>query len=642
MTGAPRQARVVVGAPRARWRPTRSVLPLLAAALPVLGAARPLLAQTFPAEVVEVDVAGNSTLAGKDIRRVVRTRGASFLFGAEFDPLLLDEDLRAVRLLYQREGFLAARVDARIDTVSTRRIPYQVAVRFVIEEGPRTFLESVDFGGNTIFTDAQLLGVLQLEPPGPFDPLEAEQDVFRLTGMYLDEGYLRAEVRAVVDTLDAGRLRRLHYRVDEGRRFRVGSFRVEGNQTTREQLIVRELTLEPGDYLRRSRLVKSEQNIYDTGLFTQVDIIPAGVGADSSILDLTVRVREREMRWFAAGIGYGTLDVLRLSGEWGHRNVGGAGRRLELSTLFATGIFPQETQRERLDVGFGQPRVFGTRSIGTINPFYERRREAFLRDNELVGDYRVQSLGVSAGLRREFSRRSRAWLTYTHSFLRLQEPSFTPAAAELDQLGFDEDGTAQDASIAFGRERDTRDRALKPRNGARTRVLGEVTAGRPWGFGRPFGKLTFLRGRYFSLGGGQVLTWRLSTGGVMSLVSDTPVPDRDRFKIGGETTVRGYEDRTLGPGNLMAASSLEWAIPLSDLVSAVLFVDGGGVWGSRADLHPGGFLSLKGTGAVRYATGLGLQWSTPVGPLEVGYGQQIGPPLSAGKGRPYVVLGQAF
>lgn len=640
MSGAPRQARVRGCPPAAPGR--RLAAPALLSFIPLLLAAPGLRAQNFPAEVVEVRVEGNEAVPEKSIRGVVRTRGASFLFGAQFDPLLLEEDLRAVRLLYQRQGFLGARVETRIDTVSTRRIPYQVVVRFEVEEGPRTWLESVDFAGHAVFRREQLLAAVKLVPPAPFDPVEAEQDVFRLTGLYLDEGYLRAEVRAVVDTLDGGASRRLRYQIDEGGRFRVGSFRVEGNETTRPELILRELTLAPGDFLRRSRLLEGEQRIYDTGLFTQVDIVPVSEGADSSILDLAIRVREREMRWLAAGIGYGTLDVLRLSGEWGHRNVGGAGRRLEFSSLFATGVFPQETQRVRLDVGLGQPRAFGTRSTGTVNPFYESRREDFRRDNVLVGDYRVRSLGVGAGLRREFNRRNRAWLTYTHSFLRLEETSFTPTAEDLDALGFGRDRSAQDASVAFGIERDTRDRALKPRRGARTRVLAEITAGRPWGFGRPFGKLTYLRGRYFSLGASHTFTWRTSAGGVMSLVGDSPVPDRDRFKIGGETTVRGYEDRTLGPGDLMGATSLEWAVALNAAISGVVFVDGGGVWGSGADLGAGDFLSLAGTGPVRYAAGLGLQWTTPIGPLELGYGQQIGPPLSAGKGRPYVVLGQTF
>jgi outer membrane protein insertion porin family len=617
---------------------------LLLLVLPLLLFARPAAAQsdTTPAEIVKVRIVGNDSLSTKAIRKVMQVREASLFHSAAFDRDLLEDDLLAIRGLYRSHGYLQAEVSGHRETLNARTIPHQVAVVVEIHEGLPTRVGTIRFAGNTVFSDAELAATVAMKQGGPYDPVEREKAHFRVTAKYLDEGYLKATVAVEVDSSQALR-RDLLFRVKEGNRFRAGRIRIEGNAITRDNIIRRELTIKSGEYLRRKEILTSQQNIYDTGLFTRVDLIPSTVAEDGERLDLTVRVRERDMRWLGAGVGYGTFDGMRLTGEWGHRNLAGTARRLDLRLTYGTALFPLETRRVEAGLELAQPRIIGARSLGVLTPFFQRRLENYLRVGLPDEDYRVQSVGTSASIRRDLGRRSRFWVEFTHTWLTLRSASFDTSDPDtLLALGFDRDGKAREASMTISFERDTRDRYLNPTRGVRTVLTGAITAGRPWGFNRTYGKITAFNVWHRPTAPGKVLSFRLNCGVVKSFAPDFPVPDRELFKIGGETTLRGYGDRELGPGTLQVTSTIDWLFPLHDRVQGVVFMDAGGVWEGRSGIKLSQFTSFDVHGPFRYSAGAGIRVQTPVGPLRFGYGQQLGPPVTWETGRPYVVLGQAF
>ena len=107
--------------------------------------------------------------------------------------------------------------------------------------------------------------------------------------------------------------------------------------------------------------------------------------------------------------------------------------------------------------------------------------------------------------------------------------------------------------------------------------------------------------------------------------NDVIVPDSQRFRAGGDESVRGYDYRTLAPttpeggltgGKLLFTASAEIAHPVSkDLPSVwgAAFIDAGRAADSVRDLKP----------ALGY--GIGARWRSPVGPLklDLAYGQEL-------------------
>jgi len=116
----------------------------------------------------------------------------------------------------------------------------------------------------------------------------------------------------------------------------------------------------------------------------------------------------------------------------------------------------------------------------------------------------------------------------------------------------------------------------------------------------------------------------------------------ERFFLGGRTTVRGYEQDTLGPkgsdgnptgGNVFLMENLEARLSLSKSLGLVAFLDGGNVWMKISDINPED---------IKFTTGLGLRYNTPVGPLRVDYGYKLQREKGESAGEVHFSIGHAF
>jgi outer membrane translocation and assembly module TamA len=194
----------------------------------------------------------------------------------------------------------------------------------------------------------------------------------------------------------------------------------------------------------------------------------------------------------------------------------------------------------------------------------------------------------------------------------------------------------------LGVRRDTTDDAADPRRGGLFSANLEAAPdflGSSLQFVRAVAELR----RYQALGTSNVvLAGRLKVGFIEPIQSTGQIPIYRRFFAGGTGSVRGYRFDYLGPrdaagnplgGDALVEGSLEARIPIYKDFRAVAFVDFGNVYlNTRVDL-----------GQLKYASGVGLRYQTPVGPLGVDVGFPLNPiDPSRDKYRFHLTIGQAF
>jgi outer membrane protein insertion porin family len=167
-----------------------------------------------------------------------------------------------------------------------------------------------------------------------------------------------------------------------------------------------------------------------------------------------------------------------------------------------------------------------------------------------------------------------------------------------------------------GWARDNRDNVIAPTRGRYQRAFLEL--GTP-ALDLQYYKATYQYQQYLSLTNRFTLAFN-GQAGFGDTYNGKTYPIFKNFYAGGIGSVRGYEAGTLGPrdtnGNPLGGTkelngSIEALAPLPGAdrsLRALVFVDAGDVWASDQPIL---FSQL------RYATGIGIAWVSPVGPLKI-------------------------
>jgi len=208
---------------------------------------------------------------------------------------------------------------------------------FVIDDGPRARIESIDFVGNEVFPDGTLRGRLKaLEPAGFWnlswlagkttwtdekwaDPVKGDRR--RLEDFYLDRGYVTAQVgepRLVYRDGEGGKKpsRALHVEipVTEGAQYRVGEVRIEGMTVFKPDAILPLFKLRRGDVYRESRITKGYDTLRDAygaqGHFQWVARTDRKPDAATRTVDVTL-VMEEDKRYYVGRIVFTGNTVTR-------------------------------------------------------------------------------------------------------------------------------------------------------------------------------------------------------------------------------------------------------------------------------------------------------------------------------------------
>jgi len=584
---------------------------------------------------------------------VLKTRNPSPFPWRDRPTLRLDylrADTASIAALYRHYGYLDARAHWVIEST---RDPDAARVVFVIEEGARSKISEVALDGVHAFHRRELARALLARPKRPFDPAFLAIDTVHIATLYQERGYrphtLASYARGEPDSLRVA----VRYAVDEGPRYTIGRIDYESGGRLRESLARRELLVRPGDVYRRSRLERSVQRLYDTGLYSQVQV-SSFVDTAASQLDLLLRVAERRSRWVDLGVGSSSADVFRFSGAWGHRNLD---RKALLGSL--NGDLALDRQRRdstsesrvmrirngRASANLVEPWLLGLRLQGHASLFYEQSSDD--RDARFL--QRRDSRGIELGLLREFSNIFRGSLT---GHTALVHQSYDVFVSITDTTTLDSLSRVLpryfDNGVALSLFRDTRDDRITPSQGSIQTLVAEEGGG-PLRGASSYQKLQLVSSWYTPRSNGWLLAFRW-TGGVMRPLGNSlfapgsqdssvaRVPKERRFFIGGVNSLRGFGENAIpGDGGLaMLLANAEARIPLWGPFGAEAFVDAGNVWARAGHVRLASFVapwnSRQGqAGDLRYTCGIGARLLLPFGPLRMDLSWSRHPDFSGSK-----------
>ncbi len=400
--------------------------------------------------------------------------------------------------------------------------------------------------------------------------------------------------------------------VDPGRRAVFGTTTVSGLVRVAESYVRGELAWKEGAVFDPVLVDDTRAALARPGLFSALALnLPDHVPADGT-LPLTLALRERKRQTIAATVGYKTDEGAGVGSQWEHRNLFGGAERLRLKVNWAE-------QVQSAEAGYSKPHFAHT----------AQQLDLSLRvADEQPEAYDSRNVRTAAMLSRRWNAR---WSSQVGPALR-----FT----RVDQL------EERDEFLLFSLPAQaTHDTSDDPLDGRRGHVVRADT--------EPFydamaGDVVFLKSavraqRYHSLNHDRtwVLAGRLAVGGI-AWAGRSVLPADELFYAGGGTSIRGYAYQSVGPleegepvgGRSLFESSLELRWQALGKLGVVTFMDGGSAFASAApDFDE----------PLRWGTGAGLRYFTPIGPLrmDVGFPLDRRPEMDKSF-QMYVSLGQAF
>jgi len=548
-----------------------------------------------------IDFVGVSVLPASLLQQVIASR-----VGGPFDQAQVEADRDTVLYQYQSLGYqqAAVTVPPGLSDDGTR-----FALRFEVNEGPRSVLDHVLVVGNARTKTSTIEHALALQPGTPisFEAL--------------------AEAQRRVSAL--------------------GLFR-------RVQLT----PLERNTGNRRDLLVTVEE--------APVNTIGYGGGLEGALrLKTNVATGVPEEKFDLAPRGFFEVGRRNLWGK--NRSVSffarGAIRTSDQFNADSTSSTPPPSTLEDTSAGFREYRVLGT---------YREPRFLNLPVDLLVTGALDQAIRSTFDFNRrqvnvEVSHRFSRGFTVAGRYLFGHTRLFNERIAPEDQLDVDRVfPTVRLSEFAGSFVLSTRDDAFEPTRGILT-ALDTTFAPRAIG-----SEVGFIKGSWQGfayrqvprvkgvvLAGGMRLGFATAATQLAQdpatgrpVIIKAELPASERFFAGGDTTVRGWALDRLGSASVLDVNGVsnggngllilngEVRFPFwrRKSLGGAVFIDVGNVFAKTSDID---------LGELRSGAGFGIRWRSPVGPLRMDFAWKLHP-ITFASGQPenhfawYVTIGQAF
>jgi outer membrane protein insertion porin family len=237
-----------------------------------------------------IEYSGNKKVSTSDIKDKLKEEKIEISPGAPLSLREVAKTRSAIADLYLEKGFRSATIDYRIEDVSKT----DKKVVFVIDEGEKVKIASIDFEGNTVISDRRLRMAMKktkvsafwriASDKTTFNQANYDEDVESVKALYQSKGYKDIVVKdpkidLFVKNPNAKpkkqkRRARITIPLVEGERFYTGDIRVvrvnqqgqpadppEPTVIPSAQLLREFYELPPGSILNRERLVEALQRI---------------------------------------------------------------------------------------------------------------------------------------------------------------------------------------------------------------------------------------------------------------------------------------------------------------------------------------------------------------------------------------------
>ncbi|MBQ8708730.1 MAG: outer membrane protein assembly factor BamA [Succinivibrionaceae bacterium] len=572
-----------------------------------------------------------------------------FFSSDKYSKTKLEGDLEKLRSFYLNRGYI--RFDIKNTDVSITPDKKGVYVTLNINEGEQYTVKEVTVSGDLVKHDDDIRKLVTIEPGDIYSKqvtTNNEQMIASFVGKF---GYSDAQVTTYPKIDDEKKEVTLHMFVSPGPRVSVNEIRISGNKVTKDVVVRRELRQFEGAWLSNEKVEQSKRRLGRLGFFEKVDIDTVKIPGSEDVVDLDVKVKERQVNSISGSISYGTVSGISFGAKLAQDNMLGYGYRGEIEWNWSKahrkyGLSLRDPYFTLDGISLMGKIYYDDYRAGEddlIN--YENRTVGF----ELKAGYPVNELNfLEYGLNVERSKISQAQsYAQVQKFWRIYD-KYTDSENRLNINTF---------AFTFDWTRNNLDKGIFPTDGDKEEFWFKVAIP---GSDVQYYKATLEATKFWPLT--REHDYSFNVRGIAGYGNgygkidghDHVLPFFQNFYEGGGPWLRGFRNNSVGPkaiysypyqgrmtevgtssaigGNAMWALTAELVVPTpfvdegyEDQLRTSVFFDMGNVFDTTYDKdrynhcmsHCNKIYDMKDPWRYRSSVGVTLQWISPVGPLAV-------------------------
>jgi outer membrane protein assembly factor BamA len=620
-------------------------------------------------KVASVKITGNNQIATKNLMPLITIKRAHLWTHGSIGQKLLQQSADNLLAYYRDKGYEEAKVTPQVVDHEPR-----IDVAFEIEEGQQTLVDHIAVTGNRNIPENLLTAPkgFEIKAGGPFSGRELSNDRSRITATYLDRGYLNVEVKAsVVRVPDNPHRVNVTYSIDEEQVVRVSKVVYLGQQHTRLPVIQETSNLHAETPMNKSQLLGAETKLYDLNIFDWSSVGPRKPITDQTEEDSLVKVHEAKRNEITYGFGFevshrgGNVPTGSVAIPGGGPTVGLGSNQIAASqSTYASPLgsieFDRKNMRglgetasgsillsrldQRIILSYQQPHFFGSSWSSLTSISSERTTQ-----NPL---YAATLEDASLQFEKLLKRKTNTRLQLRYDFNKTDLSQLL-----VPELVLPKDQNIHLSTFSATLIHDTRDKPLDAHRGNFSTVNFAITPqalGSSASFVKFFGQYAFYKPVHSVVLANSI---RL---GLAKEFGGSFVPTSQLYFSGGGTSLRSFPIDEAGPqrlvpfcnvlkgqsgcvdvtvpvgGNQLFILNSEVRFPLRIMknLGGVVFYDGGNVYSA---INFNNF-----TSNYTHTVGIGLRYSTPVGPIRIDLGHNLNPVPGITPTQYYITLGQAF
>ena len=579
------------------------------------------ISEGAPARIRSINLIGNRAFSDEELLEQFKLESTdSGLFPSDkYSSVKLSGDLESMKSFYLDQGYVKFNVDSKQVSITPDKKDINIAIN--VSEGEQFFISKINLTGELVVPEAELLSLLTLREGDVFSRKNITASTRLMSNRLGEEGYAYAQINPIPNVNDDDKTVELTLLVVPGQKMMVRRIQFEGNTSTRDQVLRREMRQMEGAPFANSKLERSKVRLQRLKYISSVDTKYLPVPDQPDMMDILVTVTERFSGSFTLGIGYSEAQGTLLNLGLTHDNVFGTGNRVGIT-------FNNSDAQEQYEFLYENPYYTADGISRTLSARYTQTDAAeanisnyLLDKGQLSVRYGIplsefNKINFQLGLERNDVKISDFTSDEVRNFI-------IDNNEDLDSSS-DFDGDIYDsvfANVSFSV--DSRNRLIFPDTGQLNSIALEL-----YGGDLEFYKTIFRHLSFFPVSEKVTLAFNGRLGYGEARNATTDLPFFEKFTAGGVRSVRGFEFNSLGPqdsqgdafgGNFQVIGSSELLFQIDAIGGAEtfrlgLYLDIGNVFADVDDFE---------AEELRASVGLSAKWFTPVGPIALSYANPL-------------------